>query len=270
MMAPRAHPDSIGFAPAFVERELDDALACGTRLFGISGLQGSGKSTLAAQMVVAATARGMRAVAVSIDDFYLDRPGRERLARDVHPLLATRGPPGTHDIALACEVLDALRDGRAVRVPGFDKLGDRRLPRTRWREAQGIDLVVFEGWFVGTPAQAAGELDAPINALERDEDQAGTWRRWCNAALARDYPALWQRIDRLLFLQPPGFEVVRDWRWQQQRALQASDPSRPAMDRADIDRFILHFERTSRQALRTLPALADRVARVDALRRPVG
>ncbi|HRO27508.1 MAG TPA: kinase [Luteimonas sp.] len=272
-----AHPaPSPGFAAGFVAGVLDDALAAGATVYGISGLQGTGKSTLAAQLVAAATARGLRAVAVSLDDFYLDLPARQRLARDVHPLLATRGPPGTHEVALACATLDSLREGRPTRLPAFDKLGDRRLPPSQWREAGPVNpgsgpgqaLVVFEGWCLGVPAEADEALAAPVNALERDEDADGTWRRWCNAALARDYPALWQRIDRLLFLQPPGFDIVPEWRWQQEQALQARDPSRAGMTRAQLDRFVQHYERVSRQALRTLPAIADTVVTLDADRQP--
>ncbi|MCW5580105.1 MAG: kinase [Luteimonas sp.] len=259
-----------GFADALVAGVLDDALANGARVYGVSGLQGTGKSTLAAQLVEAAAARGLCAVALSLDDFYLDRPERRRLARDVHPALATRGPPGTHDVALACATLDALRAGEPVRLPAFDKLGDRRLPTDRWREARSVELVVFEGWCLGTPAEPAAALVEPVNALERDEDADGTWRRFCNDALARDYPALWQRIDRLLFLQPPGFEIVPEWRWQQEQALQARDPSRTGMTRPQVDRFVQHYERVSRQALRTLPRIADAVVRLDAARKPIG
>lgn len=268
-MAAPAHPaPQHGFPAALVAAVLDDALATGSRLHAISGLQGSGKSTLAAQLVEAATARGLVAAAVSVDDFYLDRPERERLARQVHPLLATRGPPGTHDVVLACDTLDALRDGRAVRVPRFDKLADRRLPASGWARVHGADLVVFEGWFLGTPAEAAEALVAPLNALERDEDPGGAWRRWCNDALADAYPALWRRIDRLLFLQPPGFEVVPAWRWQQEQALQARAATGGGMSQAGIARFVQHYERVSRQALRTLPGLADLVLPLDAARRP--
>nr|WP_272952448.1 kinase [Luteimonas marina] len=248
---------------------LDDALDAGAKVYGVSGLQGTGKSTLAAQLVAAATARGLHAVTVSVDDFYLDRPQRQQLARDVHPLLATRGPPGTHDLPLARETLDALRDRRSTRLPIFDKLGDRRVPSGQWREAGEVDLVVFEGWLLGTPAEPADALEAPLNALERDEDAGGSWRRWCNDALARDYPALWRRIDRLLFLQPPGFDIVPDWRWQQEQALRARDPSRPGMTRAQVDRFVQHYERVSRQALRTLPEIADVVVALDADRKPL-
>src|SRR5690606_33651839 len=76
--------------------------------------------------------RGIRAAVLSLDDCYLDHDERARLARDVHPLLATRGPPGTHDIALATQTLDALRAGDPVALPRFDKLADSKRPRPDW------------------------------------------------------------------------------------------------------------------------------------------
>lgn len=250
-----------------VDTLLADLVSGGTpQVLGISGLQGTGKSTLAAQVVRAASARGLRAAVLSLDDLYLDRGERQALARDVHPLLATRGPPGTHEVALGLTAFDAVRAGKPIRLPRFDKLGDRRLPESAWPGVQGLDLLLFEGWCVGTPAEPATALIEPINSLERDEDAAGTWRRFCNAALARDYPALWAGLDRLLFLQPPGFEVVFDWRLQQEETLQAAEPGRGGMDAAGVARFVQHYERVSRQALRTLPGLADVVVPLDAER----
>jgi len=234
------------------------------RVLGISGLQGSGKSTLAAQVVAAAKAEGLSAASVSLDDFYLTAVQRRTLAREVHPLLATRGPPGTHDVGLALATIDALRAGDMPALPRFDKLGDDRLPTARWAHPERpLDLLVFEGWCLAMPAEPDDALREPLNALEREEDRDGTWRRWCNATLADDYPPLWARIDVLWFLQPPDFAAVRDWRWQQERSLQAAEPGRSGMDRAGVDRFIQHYERVSRQALRTLPALADRIVRLD-------
>ena len=269
MSAP-LHPGHVSaFDAGFVGQVLDDVLESGARVYGITGPQGCGKSTLAAQLAGAAAGRGLRMAAVSIDDFYLDHDARQALARDVHPLLATRGPPGTHDVMLACDTLDALRAGKPAPLPRFDKLTDRRLPPAQWTVLDGVDLVVFEGWFLTTPPQARAELEDPVNALEREEDRDGRWRRWCNDALARDYPPLWQRIDRLLYLQPPGFEVVPGWRWDQEQALREADPGRRGMDRAGVDRFVSHFERVSRQAMRTLPAIAGRVVALDADRRPL-
>lgn len=256
-----------GFEPRWVERVLDDALAANARVYAICGLQGSGKSTLAAQLAALARSRGLRAAVLSIDDFYLGRRERLRLGREIHPLLATRGPPGTHEVGLACEVLDRLRAGAAVRWPRFDKLRDTRLAPSRWARAESADLILFEGWFLKTPAQTEAELIEPINALERDEDGDSRWRAYCNEALGRDYPPLWSRLDRLLFLRPPGFEVVARWRWQQECAMQARRPNRQAMTRAQVERFVSLFERVSRQALARLPRIADASLRLDASRR---
>lgn len=258
------------FAPAVVHWMLDAALAGAAKghAFALAGLQGSGKSTLAAQLVDAAAERGVRAVALSLDDVYLDRPERQRLARDVHPLLATRGPPGTHDVALACEVIDRLLQGDRVRMPRFDKLADARLPESAWPRAEGGGLVIVEGWCLRVPAQPTAQLEAPVNALERDEDPTGAWRRRCNDALAVDYAPLWSRLPRLAFLAPPSFDVVPEWRWQQECALQASRPGQAGMTRAQVGRFVQHFERVSRHALATLPALAAQVVSLDARRRP--
>ena len=276
MTADTHAPGTKGFDQRLVAEALEAALSLPrpVPVFAIAGLQGTGKSTLAAQMASLAQTRGHRVAVLSIDDFYLTRAERERLAHSAHPLLANRGPPGTHDLGLAAETLDGLLAGKRTALPRFDKLADERALPAQWPVVgDRCDLVLLEGWFLKTPAQQAKELLSPINALERDEDPDGTWRTWCNAALARDYPALWQRIDALWWLQGPDFEVVPDWRWQQEQALQAADPGhaggRAGMDRAQVARFVQLFERVSRQALRTLPAIAERTIRLDAQRRPV-
>ncbi|HEY5972530.1 MAG TPA: kinase [Pseudoxanthomonas sp.] len=270
MIAATHASGTTGFDQRLVVAALEAALSLPqpTPVFAIAGLQGSGKSTLAAQLASLAQTRGQHVAVLSIDDFYLTRAERERLARDVHPLLSSRGPPGTHDLGLAMETLDSLRAGSRTPLPRFDKLADDRVSSTQWPVAEGrCDLVVLEGWFLKTLAQEADELRDPVNALERDEDPDGVWRGWCNAALARDYPALWESIDSLWFLQGPNFDVVPDWRWQQEQSLQKENPERKAMDRAQVDRFVRLLERVSRQALRTLPAIAERTIRLDAQRR---
>ena len=265
------HPAKAGYADAFVAEILDDAIDHACRCYGIAGLQGTGKSTLSAQMATLAATRGVNVSVLSIDDFYLGHAARQELGRSVHPLCATRGVPGTHDVALACEVIDALCEGHPVALPQFDKIADDCLPHAQWPvvgHADRASLVILEGWFLKVPAQTNAELIEPINPLERDEDPEGIWRRWSNAALARDYPQLWARLDRLLFLQGPGFEIVPHWRWQQEQTLQAAHPDRQAMTRAQVDRFVQFFERDSREAMRTLPAIADRTIQLDAERKP--
>lgn len=263
------------FDAALVRQALDDALALRRAgmppvVLAVSGLQGSGKSTFAAQVAEAAQARGLAAATLSLDDVYLTASARRQLAADVHPLLATRGPPGTHDLALAHATLDAIAAGRPLRLPRFDKLADDRLPVHEWPVQEApLDLLVMEGWCLGVPAEPDAALAAPLNDLERTEDVDGRWRRYCNEALRAHYPALWRRFDRLWLLQAPSFDIVAHWRWQQEQALLAAAPGRTGMDPAALARFLAHYERVSRQALRTLPAIADHVVALDEARRPL-
>lgn len=263
-----AYPDAIVEALAQWTVERIDA-GKPPLVLGLSGLQGSGKSTLATQLVAAVAARGIDAVGLSLDDAYLTREQRRQLALEVHPLFATRGVPGTHDLALLHATLDALAHASPdtpAAVPRFDKGSDDRLPTAAWtRVARAPRLVVLEGWCLGVPPQPPEALQAPVNDLERDEDADGRWRRHVNAALAGDYAALWSRLDRLLVLQAPSFDVVRGWRDEQEIALRNADAPH-AMSPAAMDRFIAHFERLSRHALATLPDIAHIVMRLDARR----
>ena len=152
-----------GYAPEFVADVLREALDAAGPVFAIAGLQGTGKSTLSAQVAALAAEQGRKVVALSIDDFYLGREARQRLGREIHPLCATRGAPGTHDVALACDVLDALSSGREAALPRFDKIADDRLPESEW-PVERADLVVLEGWFLKVPPQPAEELADPLLA----------------------------------------------------------------------------------------------------------
>lgn len=239
-------------------------------LAGVSGLQGSGKSTLAAQIADAARERGVATEVLALDDFYLGRRERAALARNVHPLLATRGVPGTHDIALVDRTRRALAQAslqHPARIPRFDKGRDTRDAPSRWRRvASPPRMILLEGWCIGVPTAASGEPARPLNALERTEDADGRWRAHVEAALATDYAKLWNRLDALVVLAAPDFAVVERWRDEPERALRRRGALR-AMSRAALRRFLMHYERLSRRALETLPSVADVVIELDARRR---
>lgn len=231
---------------------------------GLCGSQGSGKSTMAAFLKVLLEAQGLTAAVLSLDDLYLTLPERERLAALVHPLLRTRGVPGTHDTALGLNLLDILRGGAAdVPLPRFDKAEDTRADASTWpRVAAPVDVILFEGWCVGAVAQADEALADPVNALERDEDPEGTWRRYVNERLKTDYAALFGRIDILSMLQAPGFEVVYGWRSLQEKKLadalaRQGTTGRKVMGPEEIARFLMFYQRLTEHILREMPARAD-------------
>jgi D-glycerate 3-kinase len=246
-----------------------------SRIVGINGAQGSGKSTLAQRLRHALEKDHDRsAVVLAIDDFYATRAERVALAQSVHPLLITRGVPGTHDVALLSATLDRLRDlraGRTLRLPHFVKALDERAPADRGALVTGpADVVLFEGWCVGTPPQQAGALVDPINRLEADEDRDGRWRRYVNDQLAGPYARLFASVDHVVFLQAPDFAVVHRWRSQQEAGNAAAAPGADhLMDVAALTRFIAHYERLTRHALSALPQRADVVIELDQQRRPL-
>lgn len=236
-------------------------------VLGLCGAQGSGKSTLAARLEHRLNAQGIGCVTLSLDDLYKTHAARRQMAQDVHPLFATRGPPGTHDLELGFALIEALEHHQAGRIPRFDKARDDRYPAANWDVAPaGTQVLVLEGWFVGARPQPREALARPINALERDEDPTAIWRCYANAALAGDYQRLFARIDLLVLLAAPDFAVVRGWRMEQERTLHTQ--RNEGMDEVEMGRFVEHYERLTRHILADMPGYADMVIRLDPARTP--
>lgn len=227
---------------------------------GISGAQGCGKTTLVAHLAAQLADGGVRVATLSLDDLYLTRAERQSLAAEVHPLLATRGVPGTHDIGLGLSLIAALERSEAASLPRFDKSVDDRSPQTEWPLAPAqTQVLLLEGWCLG--ARPQGDISIPINALEVEEDPQAIWRSFANTALANRYQTLFARIDLLVLLAAPDWAVVAKWREQQEAELRAGGG--PAVMRAaEVCRFIQHYERLTRWILAEMPARADLVARL--------
>ena len=214
----------------------------GIRVLAISGSQGSGKSTFAAMLVRALSVEGVRASAVSIDDFYLSKKARRALAAAVHPLLVTRGVPGTHDHAWLAKLLRHHLADEAASVPRFDKATDDR----SGEEVIDTDCLILEGWCVGVTCQEPEALALPINALEVIEDPDGVWRHWVNAQI-NHYKPIWEAVEFWVHLRVPDFAQVYEWRARQEADL---SPAHRMAD-ATLKRFIQHYERLTRHLWRS-------------------
>ena len=245
-------------------------------LIGLAGAQGSGKSTFARFLANWLTREfELSSVCLSIDDLYFGRAIRATMAASVHPLLATRGVPGTHDVELGHRTLDALTDTTSdavITLPAFDKANDDHSPEAnRPRVQTPVTVVLFEGWCVGARPQDPAALVTPVNALEANADLTGAWRRFVNDRLAQEYAKLFARLDALVMLRVPGFEKVFDWRLEQEQKLRArlrdhappgAAPGGQSDDELAI--FVMYYERLTRHMLETMPDYADTVIDIDA------
>ena len=235
-------------------------------VLGVCGAQGSGKSTLSEGLAERLAGEGVTVALLSLDDLYLAPEARPV---SVSPLFATRGVPGTHDVTLGERVFASLKAGQPTRLPRFDKANDRPFPESDWPEITAPDVIIFEGWCVGAKAQSDAELTEPANTLEQEDD--GAWRRAVNEALKGPYANLFSHIDRLILLASPGFEIVRDWRIEQENTLRARLKAEgrtggKVMSDAEVGRFIQYYERLTRHILHTMPDYADLTLQLDSSR----
>ena len=239
---------------------------------GVNGCQGSGKSTLCDFLVFYLSEfKKLNVVSLSLDDFYLDKSSRNALAIKVHPLLATRGVPGTHDVSLAQTTFDRLRGYGTVSIPRFNKAIDNPFPVVEWPVIHSPpDIVLVEGWCWGVKPQTKAKLAEPVNALEHDEDPLGTWRNYVNKQLADSYQALFEQMSFWVMLKAPSFDQVYNWRKEQEHKLAAKLGSSEAhsgiMTDLEIERFIQHYQRLTEQSLETLPPQCNYVYHLDETR----
>ncbi len=243
-------------------------------LVGVQGTQGSGKSTMADFLrLLLETENQLRVAVISIDDFYLTRQQRQQLAVDIHPLLSTRGVPGTHDLSLAFSTLEKLQSlsiGETCLLPCFNKALDDREDETLWPSVTGpIDVIIFEGWCLAIPPQTDEELQQPINDLEAMEDMDGRWRSYVNQCLQQQYGDLFAQLDCLVAITAPSFDCVYQWRQLQEQKLAASLRNAPDEQKSklftpqQLKRFIAHYQRLTEHGLKQLPASADWLIALD-------
>jgi D-glycerate 3-kinase len=201
-------------------------------IIGVSAPQGAGKTTLTSSLCRLADSKGLRAVALSIDDFYLTRADQARLSQSnpLNPYLQQRGYPGTHDIEFGVKVLTDLAEGIPVKIPRYDKsafngLGDRA-PKSQWHSvSQRQDLVFFEGWMLGF---------RPVPGIACPDENFA----YINSLLA-SYKAWTDRLDAFCWLEPQKIEFVIDWRIEAEEKMKAT--GKPGMSEDEIRSYILKF-----------------------------
>ncbi|MEA5502162.1 glycerate kinase [Halotia wernerae UHCC 0503] len=218
---------------------------------GILGGQGTGKTTMCQVLNLILQQLGYRTLSLSLDDLYKTYSDRLALTQQ-DPRLIWRGPPGTHDIDLGLNVLDQIRQCQnPIIVPRFDKsayngAGDRTTPEI----VADIDIVLFEGWFVGVRPINSDVFDNAPPPIFTDEDKE--FARDMNRQL-RDYLPLWERLDSLILLYPTDYHCSLAWRKQAEQQMITAGKS--GMNESQIEEFVNYFWRSLHPELFIKPLL---------------
>lgn len=233
----------------------------------INGAQGTGKSTLSRFLSdFFRVSSDLNACVLSLDDLYLSRADRSALGKRVHPLLVTRGVPGTHDTDLGLDLIKTLISGSegVVRTPRFRKELDDRVEASEWHSVDlPVDIVLFEGWCVSCRAESKDSLSEVINEFEAESDSEGVWRGYVNDRLEGVYRDLFALVDHTIMLTVPSFNCILKWRMEQEDKLRlqceslADGTEQHFMSEAELTHFIAHFERLTRWMLKDIPSFAD-------------
>ena len=225
-----------------------------TLIIGLAGGQGSGKTTISSILtLILHKYFKLNVFKVSIDDFYKTRKDRRLLSKNKHPLLMTRGVPGTHDIDLMLSFFKKIKSKnfKSLKVPTFNKAIDDRCPKSLWYKVKSKpDVVILEGWCVGARAQPNRKLKKPINSLEKIYDQGSKWRAHVNNQLKTKYKTLFNQLDELLYLKAKNFNLLREWRLKQERKLWIKSTNKKnlkIMSNGDIVNFMQTYQRITQQ-----------------------
>ncbi len=196
-------------------------------IVAIVGAPGSGKTTLSAYLqCLLPEVFGLSAVGFSLDDLYLSSSARQRLARDIHPLFAVRGAPGTHNIDLGLRTLKRLREAAPdtiTALPRFDKMFDEPVPETEWPIFEGCpDVILIDSWIWNVEPPSAHNLIQPLNEREKNDDPNGVWRKASAQALGRGYPELFAQAEKWVLFEPPSWEATVRFREEQEEGNRAA------------------------------------------------
>ncbi|AFZ34783.1 hypothetical protein Sta7437_1213 [Stanieria cyanosphaera PCC 7437] len=224
-----------------------------TLIQGILGGQGTGKTTLAAVIRLILRHLDLKSVAISIDDLYKTYADRQKLQQQ-DPRLIWRGPPGTHDVELGIKILDEFRQPnrtKPILVPRFDKSafggqGDR----AGFESFSPVDVVLFEGWFIGTRPVEQTAFENPPDPIITSEDRL--FAQDINEKL-QEYLPLWDRLDRLIVLYPVDYRLSKQWRKEAEQKMIATGKS--GMSNEEIDRFVEYFWRSLHPELFITPLI---------------
>jgi len=231
---------------------------------GLAGGQGTGKTTTSSLLQIILTKYfEMKVFKISIDDFYKTRKERIILSKKVHPMLITRGVPGTHDINMMLNFFKKAKSKKfkTFKLPTFNKAIDDRFNKKYWYNLkEKPDVIIFEGWCVGAKSEENNSLRKTINSMERTKDQKQIWRKYVNQQLKSKYKNLYSQLNCLIFLKAKNFGILQKWRLKQEQKLKIKSKNKlktKIMNKEDVLNFMQTYQRITQNMFKNTSKYAS-------------
>ena len=231
---------------------------------GLAGGQGTGKTTISSLIrIILIKYFKLKVFRISIDDFYKTRKERISLSKRIHPMLLTRGVPGTHDINMMLSFFKKVKSKKfkRLKLPTFNKAIDDRLNKKHWYELnEKPDVIIFEGWCVGAKSETNNTLKKTINSMEKVKDQKKIWRKYVNQQLKSKYKNLYSQLNCLIYLKAKNFNLLQKWRLKQERKLWIKSKIKSnskIMSKGDVMNFMQTYQRITENMFRHVPKYAS-------------
>jgi len=231
---------------------------------GLAGGQGTGKTTISSILKIILTKYfKLKVFTISVDDFYKTRKDRLSLSKKVHPLLLTRGVPGTHDINIMLSFFKKIKSKKFknLKVPSFNKAVDDRFNKKYWHNIKKRpDVIIFEGWCVGAKPEKNSLLKRSINSMEKVNDTKLVWRKFVNQQLKSKYKNLYSQLNCLIYLKAKNFNLLQKWRLKQEYKLwlkSKKTSKQKIMSKIDVINFMQTYQRITENMFKMVPKYAS-------------
>ena len=231
---------------------------------GLAGGQGTGKTTISSLIrIILIKYFKLNVFRISIDDFYKTRKERINLSKRIHPMLLTRGVPGTHDINMMLNFFrkSKIKKFKRLKLPIFNKAIDDRYKKERWYDLKKRpDVIIFEGWCVGAKSEKNTTLKKTINSMEKAKDQKQIWRKYVNQQLKTKYKKLYSQLNCMIYLKAKNFSLLQKWRLKQEHKLwlkTKKSSSHKIMSKGDVINFMQTYQRITENMFKKMPKYAS-------------
>jgi len=238
---------------------------------GLAGGQGTGKTTISTIIkIILEKYFKLNVFKISIDDFYKTRKERSKLSKKVHPMLMTRGVPGTHDVKMMLDFFKNVKSKNfnGMKLPNFNKAIDDRFPaKYFYKIKQRPDVIIFEGWCVGAKPELSKTLKKPINSLEKLKDKRVVWRYYVNQQLKTKYKALYSQLNCIIYLKAENFNLLQKWRIKQEHKLRLKTKEKTShkiMNKEAIINFMQTYQRITQNMFKKTPSYASIILKLNA------